>query len=765
MKASKRLLALLMAFVLLVSMAPAVFAADGAFDDVASDAWYAAPVQWAVENGITGGIGNGLFGPENTCTRAQVVTFLYAAAGKPEMDAADDPFTDVDTGDWYYNAVLWAVENGVTSGMTPTTFGPDSPCTRAQVATFLYAAEGKPSFTATKSPFSDVSSSDWFYAPVMWAVENDVTGGVGNGLFGYERPCNRAQIATFLYKSDQIRDDIMALTDLTVCLGSEPWTMDPALNSAADSAAMISHLFSGLAKWDVDASGNPVIVADAAEALTEPVVNADGTVTYTYTIRDMKWSDGVPVTAHDYEFAWKRAASEITGADYGYMFEVVKGYPNDLAVSALDDKTLQVTLNSRTSYWNELLAFGVYMPVREDVVSRGVWATNAASYVSNGLYTMTEWDHDSVIVLEKNEGHPDAAGVKVSTLRFALSDDGNEMLERYAAGDWLLIDTVPYDELGQILQTYGDEFMTVGTMGTYYFNWNVNKSLLPDDSTLSGADAERANAEIRKALSLLIDREAISDIAGGQKVASSFVGMGMTDADNSQFYENANSTEDDFVGYFDVNALAENRAAAVETLKKYYTYDDASGKFTDVPVIEYIYNTSEAHKAIAEVIQADLWKYGISVQLQDFEWGPFLDIRKEGAYTAARNGWIADYNDPITFLDMWTSGSGNNDVRFGMDAHGELAMYSLDLTPWGINYQVSDGTWTETYDVLIEAAKNCTDNEVYYEMMHLAEDMLMETGCVCPLYYYTDSYLIGSELSGVYVNPLGYKFFAYAELK
>ena len=177
---------------------------------------------------------------------------------------------------------------------------------------------------------------------------------------------------------------------LSVCLASEPDTLDPALNSAVDGATMVSHLFSGLAKWAQDKDGKLVIVADSVKELVAGVVNADGTVTYTYTLRDgLKWSDGKAVTAGDFVFAWNRAASPALSADYNYMFDVVKGYAEmwetretgekdedgnpvtefvnpdaKLAVKAIDDKTLEVTLNNAVAYWNELLAFPVYFPVR-----------------------------------------------------------------------------------------------------------------------------------------------------------------------------------------------------------------------------------------------------------------------------------------------------------------------------------------------------------------------------------------------------------------
>ena len=198
-------------------------------------------------------------------------------------------------------------------------------------------------------------------------------------------------------------------SSIAVCLASEPDTIDPALNSAVDGATLIVHLFSGLAKWSLDANDNYAIVADAAEELVDGVANDDGTVTYTYTLRDgMKWSDGEPVTASDFEFAWKRASSADLGADYEYMFEVVDGYGDEINAHALDERTLEVTLANAVPYWNELLAFPTYFPVREDVVADETWATNPATYVSNGAYIMSSWEHNSKITLTKNPDFIDA---------------------------------------------------------------------------------------------------------------------------------------------------------------------------------------------------------------------------------------------------------------------------------------------------------------------------------------------------------------------
>ena len=555
---------------------------------------------------------------------------------------------------------------------------------------------------------------------------------------------------------------------LNVSIASEPDTLDPALNSAVDGGTMCSHLFAGLAKWDLDANGNLAIMTDCAVELPEGVENEDGTVTYTYTLRDgLKWSDGQDLTAGDFAFAWKRAASTALGADYGYMFEVIKGYPDELAVEATDDKTLVVTLNNAVAYWNELLSFPTYFPVREDVVANEGWATDPSTYISNGAYTMTGWTHNSVITLTKNDSYWNADAVTMKEINFYLSDDANNMLSNFKNGEWLLIDDVPTNEIPALKTEYPDEFKVAGQIGTYYVCWNINEDILPASSTLTGAEAEQAKAEIRNAIGLLFDRNYIVEnvAQNGAVPASSFVAMGMTNPDGTQFYETAGHS-DDYVGYYDVSADAyeSNFESAVETLKKYYTYDESTGMFTDFPTLTYLYNTSEGHKAIGEYLQSAMAAVGITMNLENQEWATFLNTRKAGDYSIARNGWVADYNDPICFLDMWVTNSGNNDVQFGKGNAADAKVYSLDLTSYGYDTKVENGTWAETYDVLISDIKSCTDPETRYALMHEAEDLLMSTGCIVPLYYYTDIYMLDSNVHGFFSNPLGYKYFMYCTI-
>lgn len=573
---------------------------------------------------------------------------------------------------------------------------------------------------------------------------------------------------------------------LSVCLASEPDTLDPALNSSADGSTMLAHLFSGLAKWSQNEAGESVIVPDAAQELVKGTTNTDGTVSYIYKLKEgLKWSDGKKLTADDFVFAWNRAASPELSGDYNYMFDVIVGYDEmwatddngnyvnpdaKLAVKAVDATTLEVTLTNVVTYWNELLAFPVFYPVRSDVVADDSWATSEATYISNGAYRLISWEHNSVITMTKNEDYYDADNVTMPQLRFYLSDDANNMLTNFKNGDWLLIDNVPSNELSSLKEEYGDEFAITEQLGTYYICWNVNQDILPADSNLDQAQAEKAKSEIRKAISLLIDRNYIvSSISKGNETpASTFIPKGLLDPDGTEFYKSSGKNAD-FIGYYNVSdseeVFAENYDSAIKTLRKYYNFDEESGKFTNVPTLTYIYNKNDNHQAIGEYIQGALAVLGIRVELINQEWNTFLNTRKQGDYTLARNGWLADYNYPLSFLDMWVSASGNNDIQFGKGDHEALAIYNLDLSSYGIDVTVKNGTWAETYDVLINEIKTTNDADLRFELMHMAEDMLMETGCILPVYYYTDVFMLDSKVNGFYCNPLGYKYFMHCTIR
>ena len=173
------------------------------FADVAEGAYYELPVLWAYANGITAGTGTGYFSPNQGCTREQVMTFLWRANGSPEPTRSVNPFTDLSETAYYYKAVLWALENGITSGVDQTTFGVGQSCNRAQAATFLWAAAGRPEPTTEENPFADVQPTDYYYKAVLWAVENGITAGTSPSCFSPRQTCTRAQTVTFLYRDNR----------------------------------------------------------------------------------------------------------------------------------------------------------------------------------------------------------------------------------------------------------------------------------------------------------------------------------------------------------------------------------------------------------------------------------------------------------------------------------------------------------------------------------------------------------------------------------
>ena len=525
--------------------------------------------------------------------------------------------------------------------------------------------------------------------------------------------------------------------EITLNIASEPQSIDPALNSAVDGAIMINHMFEGLMKWKdsgVEANGSDGTATNAeltygqAESY-EKVENADGTVTYTFTLRDdAKWSDGKPVTAGDFVYSWQRLVNPETAADYNYMIdcvvnanEIMAGEmdPSELAVSAPDDRTFVVTIAAELPYFTELCAFPATFPVRQDIIeAKGdQWTFDTASYIGNGAYKMTEWEHNSKIVMEPNAEYYDVANLGPDKITFKLMDDQNAMLSGFRSGELDFIEEAPQAELAGLIAS--GEMKIVDYIGTYYVCYQTQKAPFDDP-------------RVRKAFTLAIDRTYIVNqvTQSGQVEASGFVPAGIYDAAGASG-DDFRTTGGDY--YAETDADYEANCEEARRLLAEAGYPNGEG----FPVVEYLYNTSEAHKAVGEALQF-MWEeeLGVTVTLNNQEWATFLQTRKNGDYSIARNGWIADYNDPMTFLDMWVTGGGNNDAQYS----------------------------NPKYDELIAAAKLSTDPAERMDLMHQAEDLLMgEDGVLGPIYFYTQKYMVSDRIDGMFYTPLGYFFFLYTQ--
>lgn len=582
---------------------------------------------------------------------------------------------------------------------------------------------------------------------------------------------------------------------LYINLASEPDRLDPALNSTVDGAVLAVNSFVGLLTYDE----NGQLAPGVAESYD---VSEDG-MTYTFHLRQSKWSDGTDLTAKDFVYSWNRAANPMTAADYSYLFdgliakneaaeEMVANPEYDAAaaeaaaasgeeyntpaevysdaalaeqeannilvgVEATEDYTLTVTLVSPCPYFLSLCAFPTFFPVPQasveaantDGTNPGAWALEAG-FVSNGPYTCTAWNHDESMTYTKNPNYYDADSVSIETLQFMLSADDTAIYNAYMAGNLDFIDTIPNEEIPNHNGT-DPEFYIATNIGTYYVGFNVNSKLF------EGKTPEQANA-MREAINLLIDRQYIVDTIGqtGQELANTFVPAGMSDSNGAEFRQNTDSytyPDAEAVGYFDPSedAYDENLETAISLLESAgYEFDDNGMLSSSTPLsFTYLTNEGAGNEAIGAAIQQDMAAVGITVDVETQSWNVFLNERKAGNYDVCRQGWLADFDDPINMLEMWTTESGNNDAQFGRtDDSGSVPSYAPQ-------------NW-DTYNDLIASIKAETDLTARVALMHQAEDMLMETWAVVPLYYYNDPYMQKSNVEGVYTNSFGYKYFHHA---
>lgn len=550
-----------------------------------------------------------------------------------------------------------------------------------------------------------------------------------------------------------------AAQELTVCVGPDPETLDPALNSSVDGAIVLTNAFAGLYGYAAGADGQPVIVAECAKEVVTPTELEGGKFQYVVTLKDgLKWSDGVDMKASDFVYAWQRAAAPATGADYCYMFDVIDGfsYEDDCNLNVVADdaaNTITIVTGAYCSYFDQLLAFPTYYPVRKDIVEgNDAWATSPATYICNGPFKMTGWEVGSNIVFEKNDNYWDKDAVKLTKLTYILSDDDDAIFANYTNGTIQYTTTVPVAQIPVLkadASRFNKDFFIGDYIGTYYLEFNVNSTFAP-----AGAEnwTPAADAEVRHALGLLIDRNYIVETVtgAGQAPAYGFVPAGMSDGNGKIFRSEAEKWWS--VDKADLDA---NREEAVNILKKYYNYAD--GKFTNFPAFEYSINPTSGNKAIAEAIQ-NMWSdYGISVTLDTRTWSVIQTALTEGDFTMARLGWIADYNDPVNFLEIVLSGSGNNHPHLGKGAEGSVGTQAI----YGPN---KNQTWAD-YDEIIGKVKTESDLAKRAEYMYEAEEWLRDTYTILPLYYYTNPYLVKTNVTGYLYSSLGWVSFKTAEIK
>lgn len=510
-------------------------------------------------------------------------------------------------------------------------------------------------------------------------------------------------------KDDGKKEEESAEKVLYLNNGQEPTSFDPPIGFDSVSWSALNNLMEGLTRLGQDHEPEAAI----AEKWD---ISEDGKV-YTFHIReDAKWSNGDPVTAGDFEFAWKRLLNPDTGSSaafLGYFIEGGEAYNNgegsadDVKVKAVDDKTFEVTLVSPQAYFLSVITNPAFFPINEKVATENPkWFAEAESFVGNGPFNLTEWEHDSHFVMEKNDQYWDAETVKLDKIHWAIIDDTNTEYQMYQSGE-LDVSDLPSELSEQLL----GEAKVEDQAGDYFYRFNVNMEPFQ-------------NLNIRKAFAMAVDQQQIVDFVtkNGEKPAYGFVSYGFTDPSGKDFREVSGDL---------VKTNAEEAKALLEKGMEEEGYDK-------LPEVTLTYSTDDTHKKIAEALQ-QMFKenLGVEVKLANMEWNVFAEEQKALKFQLSRSSFLADYADPINFLENFQTG------------------HSMNRTGWS----------NEKYDQLIKDAKNEADEAKRFELMYEAEKILFEEMPIIPIHFYNQVYLYNDAVSGIVRHPVGYMELKWADKK
>ena len=481
---------------------------------------------------------------------------------------------------------------------------------------------------------------------------------------------------------------------------SEPGYLHPGMATGTHDSWAIDHMFEGL--WRKDPEGGAPILGMAIDVQT----SEDGLV-WTWKINpDAKWSNGDPVTAHDFVAAWQYAVNPDNAARYGtqmYIFENGKEVHNgekevsELGVRAIDDTTLEATLVNPMGYLSDYMTHYTFYPINAaNAEAHPDWSLSGDNYVSNGAFTLTEWRNKESLTLTKNQNYLRANEVKLDGIYFTIIEDITTTWQKFQQGELDVLYPLPPAVIEQLRNENSPLLYQFPDLSTYYYY--LNTEVVPLN-----------NVKVRKALAMSIDRTAIADnvMKGGEVPAFGLTPPGISDG-NGDYQAN--------LGDLFHEDIEEAKALLAEGLaEEGMTLEDFS--FT------ILYNTHDTHKKVAEAIQA-MWKQNLSVNVEmtNAEFQVVLDRRKAGDFDVCRAGWIGDYSDPMTFLELFTSWSDYNDGRW----------------------------YNDRYDELILSATKTTDNDVRMKAFKEAETILMEEIGVMPIYFYTKNWAIQEKVTGYY---------------
>ena len=496
---------------------------------------------------------------------------------------------------------------------------------------------------------------------------------------------------------------------------AEPQELDPHIVEGTGEHDIIMSLLEGLT------IENPKTLEPEPGAAKSWEISPDGLV-YTFHMREeARWSNGDPVTAHDFYNSYKRILTPSLASRYGYMLYPIKNAKrfnegaitdfNEVGVKALDAATFQVTLESPTAYFLAMTAqhytyWPVHLPTLEkhgDPYKRGNNWTRPGNYVGNGPFVLKDWKVNEIVKVVKSETYWDRATVKLREINFYPIESIETEERAFRSGQLHITEEVPLSKIPEYREKQSNLIRIDPYLGVYLYRLNVTRPFLKDP-------------RVRRALALAVDRKAIVEriTRGGQQPA--------------YFY-----TPPDTRGYTSPAAHEYNPEKARQLLVE---AGHPGGK--DLPKMQILFNTSESHKAIAEAVQ-QMWnkELGIEVELVNQEWKVYLDTEHKLDYDVSRGGWIADYPDPYTFLSTFASWSENN------------------RTGWK----------NPRYDDLLAEAERTVDMKKRYDLFGQAETLMMEDVPLIPIYHYTRVYLIQPSVQGWHPTFLDHHPYKYVYLE
>lgn len=526
-------------------------------------------------------------------------------------------------------------------------------------------------------------------------------------------------------------------------IGADPRTLDPGLNGASDGGDVINNTFEGLVR-----EKNGEVLPGMAESWS---VSADG-LTVTFNIRDdAKWSDGSDLTADDFVRSWLRGMDPRNASEYSWIWDytnvvgaaefagsssdddtVLDGLADAVGIRSLENgSVLEVDLVAPTNWFVSLMAFYHFMPVPEGatIEGEGSWAKNPDTAISNGPFKLTAYTTGDQLVLEKNEHYWNADEVGLDVINGYFIDLATTAYARYEADELDFLPTVPTAMIPGLLIA-SNEFHVFPLLGTYYINFNLSggegiggtRDIGDRDNTVF------LNENLRKALALSIDREAITEaLAAGQVPAGGFISPGFMDHNEEDFFENSKD-DSEIVTDDGAYALAVTyfNTAANELFPT--ATDPVAELIAVLETKEYRYNTSEGHRQVAELVQG-MWEenLGFTIQLANEEWALFQATRTDGNYDMARGGWLTDFMDPSGMLGIFTQGNAYNDPDYN----------------------------NPDFETAIEDARTATTAQAHFEALYEAHQIFMDDMPIIPIYHYNDTLLIKARIKGWARSVLG----------